>query len=298
MTAQRRGIALLITLFFIIALTAAIGISLKNLQKSGDELHEARFMLQSAAIVEDVIILMKEADKLGVVKDTDTLGIFLLSAGFIPLELKELLVKIEITSAIGRMNINSLSRSKVSREAFLAYMARYNVQDPYYMLDLLQDCMGGQKDVYKTNIFDELPELYHERIVSRRHLNMIIDFYTQERHDNAVAVMAWHDLVRFDENNVSTLDANYVTPALWQLLLPALDDERATELSDAGGMYNAIADLGLTPDDETQLQKFRLTFYEPVVQVDIVVLENNATAHIVFDYDITKKKGNHFEFGI
>ena len=298
MVSKRRGIALLITLFFIIALTAAIGISLTNLQKSGAELHEARFMLQSAAIVEDVIILMKEADKLGVVTDTDTLGIFLLSAGFIPLELKELLVKIEITSAVGRININSLDRSKEFREAFLAYMARYNVQDPYYMIDLLQDCMGGQKDVYKTNIFDELPELYHERIVSRRHLDKIIDFYTQERHDSAVARLAWHDLVRFDESNVSSIDANYVTPALWQLLVPALDDERATELSDAGGMYHAIVDLELSPDETTELKKFKLSFFEPVVQVDIVVLENNTTAHIVFDYDITKKKGNHFEFGI
>ena len=298
MMPKRGGIALLITLFFIIALTAAIGISLTNLQKSGEELHETRFMLQSAAIVEDVIILMKEADKLGVVTDTNTLGIFLLSAGFIPLELKELLVKIEITSAMGRVNINSLSRSKEYREAFLAYMARYNVQDPYYMIDLLQDCMGGKKDVYKTNIFDELPELYHERIVSRRHLNKIIDFYTQERHDNAVATMAWHDLVRFDESNVSAIDANYVTPALWQLLLPTLDDEKAVELSDAGGMYSAVEDLSLGQDEEAELKKFKLSFFEPVVQVDIVVLENNTTAHIVFDYDITKKKGNHFEFGI
>jgi hypothetical protein len=40
---NRHGVALLITLFFIIAITAAVGVSLMNLRKSGEELHQARF---------------------------------------------------------------------------------------------------------------------------------------------------------------------------------------------------------------------------------------------------------------
>ena len=297
-SSSRTGVALLITLFFIIAITAAIGVSLMNVKKSRESLHDARFLLQSAAVVEDVIALMNEADKLGSVSDTDSLSIFLLTAGFIPLELKELLVKIEITSAMGRFNINSLNSSKELQQALLEYMARFNVQDAYYMTDLIMDCSGGYKEVYKTNIFDELPELYRDRIVSKRHFDEILDFYVLERHDNAVNAIPWDELIRFDDNNATAIDANYVTPVLWQFFIPGLQDERATELSSGGGSYYALADLGLSEDEQKEIAKYKLTFFQPVVRMDIEVMENNSSAHIVFDYDLSSKKGKHFEFGI
>ena len=297
-TTSREGVALLITLFFIIAITAAIGVSLMNVKKSRETLHEARFLLQSAAVVEDVIALMNEADKLGSVSDTDSLSIFLLTAGFIPLELKELLVKIEITSAMGRLNINSLNSSKELQQALVEYMARFNVQDAYYLSDLILDCSGGFKEVYKTNIFDEMPELYRERIVSNRHFEKIIDFYVLERHDNAVNAIPWDEIIRFDENNVTAIDANYVTPALWQMFIPGLQEERATELASGEGGYYALADLGLSEDEQKEIAKYKLSFFQPIVRIDIEVMENNSSAHIAFDYDLSSKKGKHFEFGI
>jgi len=295
---NRRGVALLITLFFIIAITAAVGVSLMNLKKSGEELHEARFLLQSGAVVEDVLALMKETDKLGAVSDADTLSVFLFSAGFIPLELKELLVKIEITSAMGHVNINTLAASKELQQALIEYMVRFNVQDAYYMSDLLIDCMGGYKEVYKTNIFDEMPELYRERIVSKRHFKKVIDFYVRERHDNAVNKLPWDELIRFDDNNITAVDANYITPALWQMYIPGLEEERAFELASGEGTYYALKDIGLSPEESAKLAKFKLTFFQPIVRMDIEILENNSSAHMAFDYDLSTKKGKHFEFGI
>ena len=296
---RRSAVALLITLFFIIAITAAVGVSLTHLKKSGEELHQARFMLQSAAVVEDVMALMKEGEKLGVVSDAESLSVFLFTAGFIPLELKELLVKIEITSAMGRLNINALSSSKKLQEAFIAYLVRFNVQDAYYMSDLLLDAMGGKKEVYKTNIFDEMPELYRQRIVSSRHFEKILDFYVKERHDDAVLKVPWQDLIRFDDNNATMVDANYITPALWQLFIPGLEVERAEALASAGGgTYNTLADIDLSPEERAIVSKYKIGFYQPVVHLDIEVLENNSSAHIAFDYDISTKKGKHFEFGI
>jgi len=295
---KRRGVALLITLFFIIAITAAVGVSLMNLKKSGEELHEARFLLQSGAIVEDILTLMNEADKLGVVSDAESLNIFLLTAGFIPLELKELLVKIEITSAMGHMNINTLASSKAFQEALVAYMARFNVQDAYYMSDLLIDCMGGYKDVYKTNIFDEMPELYRGRIVSQRHFEKILNFYILERHDSAVSKLPWDTLIRFDDSNATALDANYITPALWQLIVSGMQEERALDLASGEIVYATLEDMRLSPDEMVEVNKFRLGFFHPVVRMDIEVMENNSTAHVAFDYDLSTKKGKHFEFGI
>ncbi len=295
---DRRGVALMITLFFIIAITAAVGVSLMNLRKSGEELHQARFLLQSGAVVDDVLSLMREADKLGAVTDAETLNLFLLTAGFIPLQLKELLVKIEITSAMGHININTLNTSKPFQDALLAYMNRYNVQDALFMSELLIDCMGGYKDIYKTGIFDEMPELYRERIVSKRHFDKIVDFYMRERHDNAVTRLPWKDLIRFDDANATALDANYITPALWQMLIPGLEEERAVELSSGGGAYASLEDIDLSPENKANLSAFNLSFYEPTVHVDVEIVEDNSSANVAFDYDLTAKKGKHFEFGI
>ena len=297
-TLSRRGVALLITLFFIIAITAAVGVSLMNLRKSGEELHQARFLLQSGAVIEDILSLIREADKLGVVTDAESLNIFLLTAGFIPLELKGLLVKIEITSAMGRININALQGSPAFQDALMAYMVRFGVQDADYMNDLLLDCMGGQKDVYKTNIFDEMPELYRERIVSKRHLEKIVDFYVRDHHDNAVTKLPWDELVRFDDANATAVDANYITPALWQMLVPGLEEERAKELGSGETTYATLADVELSDEERGRLSGFNLLYYIPTVHLDVEVVENNSSAHVAFDYDLTAKKGKHFEFGI
>ena len=295
---DRRGVALLITLFFIIAITAAVGVSLMNLRKSGEELHQARFLLQSGAVVDDVLALMRGADKLGAVTDAESLNLFLLTAGFIPLELKELLVKIEITSAMGHININTLGASEAFQKALIDYMNRFNVQDALYMNDLLIDCMGGHKDIYRTGIFDEMPELYRERIVSKRHLDKIVDFYIRERHDNAVTKVPWKDLIRFGDANATTLDANYITPALWQMLIPGLEEERAVEISSGGGAYSSLEDIDLSPENKANLSAFDLSFYAPTVHLDVEIVENNSSANVAFDYDLTAKKGKHFEFGI
>ncbi len=295
---NRRGVALLITLFFIIAITAAVGVSLMNLKKSGEELQETRFLLQTGSVIEDVLSLMSQADKLGTVSDAESFNIFLLTAGFIPLELKELLVKIEITSAMGRININTLAKSKAFQDALAIYMTRFNVQDATYMTDLLIDCMGGYKEVYKTDIFDALPELYRERIVSKRHLDKILDFYIRERHDNAVTKVPWNALVRFDDNNVTAIDANYITPELWQMIIPTLESEAALELASNEVIYTKLDDIALSADDKKEIAKFKPSFYVPIVRMDLEILENNNSAHVAFDYDVTAKKGKHFEFGI
>jgi hypothetical protein len=177
-------------------------------------------------------------------------------------------------------------------------MNRYNVQDALFMSDLLIDCMGGDKDIYRTGIFDEMPELYRGRIVSKRHFDKIVDFYIRERHDNAVTKLPWKDLIRFDDGNATTLDANYITPALWQMLIPGLEEERAIELSSGGGAYSSLEDIDLSPERKTDLATFNLSFYEPTVHLDIEIVENNSSANVAFDYDLTAKKGKHFEFGI
>ena len=111
-------------------------------------------------------------------------------------------------------------------------------------------------------------------------------------------ILPWDEIVRFDDNNVTAVDANYITPALWQMYIPGLEDERAIELASGEVVYNSLDDIDLPAEDKTGLAKFNLSFFQPVVRMDIEVLENNSSSHVVFDYDLSAKKGKHFEFWI
>lgn len=296
--ARRSGIALMITLFFIIAITSAVGISLMHLRQGGEQLHEGRFLVQSSAVLDDVLTLLERVQEVSPIENADALATFLLSAGFIPLEAQDLRVKIEIQSAMGRFNINALSQSDALQDALSKYMLRYNVQDITYMTDLLIDCMSGPKENYRTDIFDEMPWFYRERIVSSEHLQQILDFYTRLRHDNSVQKIPWSELVRFDEHNNTALDANYITPQLWQFLFPALQEESAQGLAAGLETYGSADDLGLSEEELSALKEFSVSYYVPTLHVSIDMVEHNRSSHIAFDYNLTTKRGSHFVYGI
>jgi hypothetical protein len=295
---RRSGIALMITLFFIIAITTAVGVSLMHLRLGGEQLHEGRFLVQSSAVLDDVLTLLERVQEISPIKDADSLNVFLLSAGFLPLEAQNLRVKIEIESAMGHLNINALSESEALQDALSKYMLRYNVQDIAYMTDLLIDCMSGPKEYYRTDIFDEMPWLYRERIVSHEHLQQILDFYTRLRHDNSVQILPWSELVRFGEHNDTALDANYVTPQVWELLLPTLQEEIAEKLAAGAETYGSAEDLDLSEEELSDLEGFSVRYYVPEVHVSVDMEEHNRSSRIAFDYNLTTKKGSHFVYGI
>jgi hypothetical protein len=295
---RRNGIALMITLFFIIAITAAVGVSLMHLRLGGEQLHEGRFLVQSSAVLDDVLTLLERVQEISPIQDADSLNVFLLSAGFLPLEALDLRVKIEVQSKMGHLNINTLSESEALQDALSKYMLRYNVQDIAYMTDLLIDCMSGPKEYYRTDIFDEMPWLYRERIVSQEHLQQILDFYTRLRHDNSVQSLPWSELVRFGEHNDTALDANYVTPEVWQVLLPTLEDEFAEKLADGMETYASADDLDLSEEELSDLEGFSVRYYVPAVHVSVDIEEHNRSSRIAFDYNLTTKKGSHFVYGI
>lgn len=296
---HRNAIALLITLFFIIAITAAIALSLTQLQSGQTQLKESRFQLQSSAVIEDVLSLLQSSLKISPIEDADALNLFLDSAALIPFEAEGLRVKIAIESARGKININTLSGSEALKEALYEYLVRYNIQNSSYLVDLMSDSMGGEKDIYLTELFDERPWLYREKIAGKRHLEQIMDYYVRTQHDHRVRNVPWDTLFRYSEHNSSGIDANYVTADVWQLMLPQISVEKAQGLV-AGGIvkYEKEDDLGLSGEELKQLGAFDVAYYLPRVHVDVVIQEHNSSANISFEYDVNTKKAKEFTYGI
>lgn len=295
---KRPAIALLITLFFVISVTAAVGVSIIQLRLSAKQVREGKCLIQSSMVLDDLLTLLKTTPLLDQVKDAHSMQYFLHNASIIPVALENLNVKINIHSAMGRFNINTLSSFKPFQEALSGYMVQYEVSDVAYFQDLLIDCMSGKKSEYRTDIFDAMPWLYRERIVSMAHLEQIIDYYVLSRHDNNIRNIPWEQLIRFAPSDDRKIDANHITPQLWQLLLPEITEDIAVDLASNEFVYERNEDLSLADEELEQLEPFDLSYYLPRTLIEVDVKRNDQNVHVAFEYDLKLKKGGHFDYGL
>jgi len=295
---KRPAIALLITLFFVISVTAAVGVSIMQLRLSAKQVREGKCLIQSSMILDDLLKLLKTTPLLDQVKDAESMQYFLQNASIIPVALENLNVKINIHSAMGRFNINTLSYFKPFQEALSGYMFQYEISDIEYFQNLLIDCMSGKKNEYRTDIFDAMPWLYRERIVSMTHLEQIIDYYVLSRHDNNIRKIPWEQLVRFAPSNDRKIDANYITPQLWQLLLPEITEDIAVDLASNEFVYQGDEDLSLADEELARLEPFDLNYYLPRTLIEVDVKRNDQNVHVAFEYDLKLKKGGNFDYGL
>lgn len=302
----KRGIALLITLLFIIAITVAVGIGLKYVNEASHEISNENFMLQTAVILDDVLNLLKtnkELDQIVQDQSADSLYLFLSEAGFIPLESSGVKVMIEITSARSKFNINALKDNNASTlniqrvNAMKEYMARYMVNEDY--VTILLDLMGGVKEdlSYNSGIFNEKSNLFRDYIVSKEHLENVNTFYKKEFRDNNVDKLEIENLFYFSGDKNSSLDVNQATAEAWELLL-GCDTIRGEELAANAGTYTTGEDLYLSSDETIAFGRFQTSYFEPYLDVKVEVLENNNSANIRFEYDMKNKKGSNFVYEI
>jgi hypothetical protein len=98
------------------------------------------------------------------------------------------------------------------------------------------------------------------------------------------------------ESNIS-IDLNYATPVVWELLL-GTTKERAEFLSDGMGSYTKLSDLNLDDDEKENLAKFRTSYFEPLIFVEIEIMQETMQSKISFEYDIKKKEGYNFAYEI
>ena len=295
---KRSAIALLITLFFVISVTAAVGVSMIQLRQSAQQVREGKCLIQSSMILDDLLKLLKSSPVLEKIEDADQMRYFLENTSIIPVALENLNVKIEVESAMGRFNINTLSTSRAFQEALSLYMLQYDIEDADYFQELLIDSMSGQKPDYRTDIFDYMPWLYRERIVSMTHLEQIVDYYILTRHDDNIKKIKWDQLIRFGTKKDDALDANYVSPELWRVLLPETPEDICDDLASGIVVYQKYDDLGLSTEEIEHLKSFRLNFYVPRLAIEVDVSRNDQTVHVAFEYDLKTKKSGNFDYGL
>ena len=301
---NRSAIALMITLFFIMALSVTIGLGLKYVKEGAQSVHDEDFMLQTRSVLHDFLEMLKKTPQISTINSADTLSLFLSEASFIPLHNEDIDVIIKISSARDRLSPEILN-TQVKRDAFLGFLSTNGV-NPEYM-NILDDLMGGIKEdgAYNSDIFNEHPYLFRDYIASQRHLNAANDFYIETYHENTLEKIKPHELFYTASSSVDTnasnykMDLNRVKPVVWEVLL-GCDPQRAEQLSTNAGFYTSTTDLGLSEDENLSLTRFHqnISYYEPYIAIKITIMKENYKAVINFEYNLESKKGSNFDLEV
>ncbi|WP_457744497.1 hypothetical protein [Sulfurimonas sp.] len=298
---KRNAIALMITLFFIMAITVSIGIGLKYVKEGAQSVNSEKFMLQSRALLADFLTMLKTIPQITSINSADTLSLFLAEASYIPIHNKDVNIIIKISSARDKVNPMILNTPD-KRDSFRLFLSSKGVNPEY--LDILDDLMGGIKEdsSYNTNIFSENPYLFRDYIASREHLARANKFYMQTFHENSLKNIVTDELFYTSSENNTTkykLDLNRIQPICWQMLL-GCDKQRAKVLVANAGFYKNLGDIALSEDENRSLLNFsqNISYYQPFVRVEITIMQKNQRAYISFEYNLESKKGSHFVFEV
>ncbi len=298
MKRSRSAIALLITVMFVIVITVAIGYGLKQVNSASSIVKEEKFIYQSSIIVEDVLNILKTSPDIASVIDTNSSSdfyIFMSQASFIPLQISGFDIVLKISSARSKFNPKQLNIKNI--DSMRLFMSNHNVNSQY--VDLLLDSISGIKEdnSYNSTIFDENPYLFRNSIASLEQIQEINKFYTQEYNDPSLKNIDFNELFYFSSESNISIDLNYATPLVWELLL-GTTKERAEFLSDGMGSYTQLSDLNLDRDEEENLKNFKTSYFEPLLFVEIEIMQENMKSNISFEYDIKKKEGYNFAYEI
>lgn len=298
---MKSAIALMITLFFIMALTVSIGLGLKYVKEGAQSVNEEDFAFEARSVLQDFLTMLQKTPQVTAINSADTLSLFLSEASYIPINDKDMHVIIEIGSARDKINPIVLN-TQAKRDNFKSFLASNGVNEEY--LNILDDMMGGIKEdaSYKTDIFDTHPNLFRNYIASDKELYEANRFYMQTYHDDSIKKIKTDELFYLNaETNASNykMDLNRIKPVCWQVLL-GCDEERAKWLSDNAGFYTSGNDLGLSEDENRSLSKFsqNVSYYEPYLAIKILILKKHHRAKISFEYNLESKKGSNFVFEV
>jgi len=295
---MRRGVALLITLFMLMLISVAIGAGLHELNKAQKIYEKERFLIQSTFLIEDVMHLLRSSNDIQAIVDTNSSEAFyalVSSLSFIPMSVGDYKVLISITSARDRINVNNFAHNHDRIERLRSFFLEHELQGD--LVEYLLDAMNGIKvdGSYRSDLFFSKPQLFRDYIASSRHLDQILDSYAQKNHTKLYSKLQFDKLFSFEKGDEVQVDLNFATPLTWELIT-GVDSVRAKELSENGGRYTSLEDLGLTPEQERLLQHFPYSFYEPILRVHVEFKSERTWGGVEFEYDLKTKKASHFVY--
>lgn len=305
---KKRGIALIITIAFVAAIAALIGLSFGRLDATYAKVADKRFLVQGDMLLSKMFAVLKQAS--GDVNNSTTLDIFL-SVPF-AFENRDFSTStmIAFTSAAGRPNINWLLDHNASQanspyapvpldsamEEYLdQILSFYNVSDRILFVSMVADTIDSDElsRSIGSEIAIESPDFTQGHLYDMRHFERLIDAYEKMTLDPAPRAVPWEALIGFKNE---TVDFNHITPEALSIMVPELQPDEVTMLStERTDLFGSFDDLPFDSETKSRLEALHVAFYDPAVTGDILIAGGNRRLHATFLYNLGNKQVSDIE---
>ena len=256
---KRPAVALMLTLFMLLAMSAALSITMELFQKSFKTYNANTFRVQSAVLMVDVVSIMKSLVK-DIGDSPEAFDVLVQSSAELPFSFGNVDMIVRIHPKNSKFNINHYTREK-HYEKIYSYLLEYEILRPEYILDMIEDSLDEDSDEMQYGservLYD--PFFIQGKIVDEVQFNKLIDAYVKETKDISIYKIPFHDWISFDDTFV---DEKYMTVELQRVLETA--GGRSSELSDFTDMGENSSELScevfLRQEDAQSIANFDFSF--------------------------------------
>lgn len=297
---KKQGIALLITMLFLIAISASIAIGFGQIEDASKSIRKEHFILQCKIINDDIVRILRQSKQLDSIASKQSIsGLhdFVLAASFIPISADGLHVTINIKSARSKFDINNLLNQDRSIninkvQALKSFLARNGANEAF--VNIILDDMGKIKGQthYNNILTNRYPGLLQGYISSPAQFHLLYRFYINSFEDDSLKNIDFNKLFYFTNKQGNKIDLNFATLQTWEMLLNT-NAQRASLMVAKEGSYKNMKDLNLNTQEQKNLNRFNVSFFEPIIYVTIHVSISKQNAYIGFAYNLqTKAESN------
>lgn len=264
---RRKAVALMLTLFMLLAMSAALSITLALFQKGFTTYTANSFRIQSAVLIVDTVnIVASLAKEVG--ESPEAFEILMQSAQELPLRIGSVDMLVKLRPMGSRFNINHYSREK-HHEKLYAYLLGYNLQRPGYILDMIEDSLDADTDENQYGservLYD--PFFVQGKIADNSQFLKLLDTYAKETKDTNIYRVPWHAWMSFEGE---FLDERYLTPELIEVI------------ETPGGVSDAIEDFDTLGENGSELN------------CELYLRQDQASSIARFDFSLKTKTVSNF----
>ncbi len=289
---MKKGIALLITIGFIVILTSLIAYIFTLSNRAFDEVNNVKKRDQSAVLCSDVKKLLDSyASEIEDDKDFST---FLLGTPPFYDDRSGLGLEVEIKPLSDKININSILINKKINKNLVQFLQKicetYNILDPSFFIALVLDSID-QDSVEREALSEiSLHEVKYSNgsIYNKTQFEILENYYADVVQDKNIFNVPWNQLIYFGGKNSSIVDCDRMSKEITFLL--GLDSEN----------FTGCSDLNSSKEDKEIAMKYNLKKFSKENNYDILVKMyyqvNSIKDRASFIYDMKTKKVSNFEF--
>jgi len=265
---KRSAIALMLTLFMILAMSAALSITLGLFQKNFNNYSANVFRIQSTVLFVDVVEMMKALSK-DIGESPEAFSILIASTQELPLRIGSLDMIIKLEAMNSKFNINHYERAK-HYEKLYAYLTNYNLQRPGYILEMIEDSLDEDKDEQSYGseriLYD--PFFVQGKLIDFQQFSKLLDTYAKETKDINIYKVPWKDWMDFSSEFI---DEAYMTV------------EMQTVLQSAGGVSELLEDFEKVGENSSN------------VRCEVYLRQDEAQSIANFEFSFKAQKVSNFK---